>query len=203
MDRNSIEESEIKGIKLKIEENQKLRGFFNKIFHYQDNIDYLLGNRTANRIEVAIDTIDDTFCGIEEFVSNPMGKSYLSLYGIFQLLICQQDSLYYLYCLANEKEPSKQGHQSFFTDNEKNIRAIRNQSIGHPQETYSGKSGQVMRASMQRYTLTMVTTSIGENSHHYQDISVLNLIGLQLLDTKNKLISARDAMKKNKNLKMP
>ncbi|MFO2903315.1 hypothetical protein SCN93_01625 [Legionella pneumophila serogroup 1] len=200
MDGNSIEESEIEGIKLNIEENQKLRGFFNKIFHCQDNIDYLLRNGTANRIEVAIDTIDDTFWGIKEFVSNPMGRSYLSLYGIFQLLICQQDSLYYLNCLVNEKVPSKKIPQSYFTDNEKNIRKIRNQIIGHPQETHSVKSGQVIRASMQRYTLTMVTTNIGKSSHHYQDISILDLIEIQLLDTKGKLVSAQDVMKMNQNI---
>lgn len=111
------------------------------------------------------------------------------MYEIFQLLICQQDSLYYLNCLANETEPSKKIPQDFFTENEKNIIRIRNQIVGHPQETHSGKSGQVIRGSMQRYTLTMVTTNIGESLRHYDDISVLNLIRLQLLDTKDKLIS--------------
>lgn len=201
MDINSNEKSEIEVIKNNIEANQRVRVFFNDIFHYSDNIDHLLKNGTANRIEVAIDTIDDTFWGIEEFVSTPMGKSYLSLYGIFQLLICQQDSLYYLNCLANEKKPLKNPPQSFFTDNEINLRKIRNQIIGHPQETHSKKSGQVIRASMEGYNLTMVTTIIGESSRECQEISLLHLIGLQLIDTKNKLISSQNIMLKNPNLR--
>lgn len=188
-------------IKSQIDENQKLRKFFNKIFLNNKNRDYLLKEGIAKKIEVAVDTIDDTLCGIDDYISMEQQSSYLFLYGIFQLLYCQQDALYYLECAVKNIIPEKKIPSSFFTSNEKIIRYKRNLLVGHPQQSYGNKSGQVTRITLDKYKLIISETEIDNpNNINWINISMLDLITLQLNETKNKLIRIQNIISSNKEL---
>lgn len=103
----------------------KIRDNVNKTNLYEKNLidDW-------NIICVAMDTLEDSCLALLDFESRGVGKNdgekYLRLYGFFQAIILQQDSIINLYKIFLKKE--------FDTKKSawKQLRYLRNLTIGHP-----------------------------------------------------------------------
>ena len=131
-----------------------------------------------NQICSSLDTIGDTIYSIEDYLSleypESTGLKYIYTYGILQSLFIQQDAVRHL---AEAFEVS-------FNLNEKlrNIRAIRNASIGHPTKnnvrgiTYYNYISQI---TLSKYGFTLMRSSKRDRSE-FIEVDLLSIITDQL-----------------------
>ena len=144
-----------------------------------------------NKICSSLDTIGDTILSIDDYLSSEYPKStglkYIFTYGLLQSLFIQQDAV-------------KQLAEAFevnFSLNEKlkNIRAIRNASVGHP--TKNLVKGTVFYNYLSRITIsksgfTLMRSSEGHR-HDFAEIDLYSIIWDQLNEIQKSygLISAK------------
>ncbi len=144
-----------------------------------------------NQICSSLDTIGDTILSIEDYVSSEYPKStglkYIITYGILQSLFIQQDAIKHL----------AEAFEISFDLNEKlrNIRLIRNASIGHPTKnkvrgtTYYNY---ISRFTLSKYGFTLMRSSETDRTE-FVEVDLLTTLTDQLheIETSYKLISSK------------
>ena len=129
-----------------------------------------------NKICSSLDVIGDTNLAIDSYLDNlniisSDGEIYIFLYGIFQVLFVQQDAVKHL-CEALVIE-------YIDTEKLKQIREIRNDTIGHPTKRGNNKSFSfIVRFNMSKSNFTY-NKYIRDTKDVFQDVDVVNLINNQ------------------------
>lgn len=146
----------------------------------------LLKNRAHwNQLCSSLDTIEDCELAMNSYnntFSEEHGESYLRLYGVLQTLFVQQDAVKHLW-------ESLQISETFELEEElKEIRKVRNDSIGHPTKRDNKKSNtsyhSISKISMKKSDFKLM--SCYQDKTEFRDISVNNLI-----TTQNKFLSEK------------
>jgi hypothetical protein len=117
-----------------------------------------------NQLCSSLDIVEDTELAIEEYLKvkdvKTDGLKYLFVFGIMQILFVQQDSI------INMAESL--GIEIQFDSDLKNIREIRNDSVGHPTKRGKGlktKYNFIFRAYLSHKNLSLMTVSPSESEH--------------------------------------
>ena len=105
-----------------------------------------------NRYCVSIDTLGDTVEALTHFESEGFGKTiqekYLRLYGVLQAVFLQQDSITNLYEIFVDKFENIILNIDYW----KEIRELRNLTVGHPIEMK--RAGATKRCFINRLSIT-------------------------------------------------
>lgn len=103
-----------------------------------------------NQMCVALDTLGDSAAALKHFEAHGLGSGaveerYLRLYGTFQAVIIQQDSIKAIYAIVKGAGPkiAKDSGWSRF-------RELRNMAVGHPVDAKQGK----LRVAISRITIS-------------------------------------------------
>ncbi len=146
---------------------------------------------TWNQICSSIWVIDDTILTIESYLKNnypeDLGVKYLYTYGILQALFVQQDSIINL---AESFKIKYEINEVF-----RNIRNIRNISIGHPSKLKRGEDfyyGYISRFTLTKNNFSFIKTNSKEKKDFFYDISISDLIYKQsdeILKMLNNIVS--------------
>jgi len=115
---------------------------------------YLLlqNNITFDQLIVCLDTIEDAEEAITEFLSGNQRFYYLSIYGIFQALIIQQDAVKYL----NKALCSVDINLIKEYPELDNIRKVRNLAVGHPTKNHYKTFNQISRISIKNNSFSLL-----------------------------------------------
>ena len=182
----------IENIKLalhRISSEEKLVQKYINTTRYQT--DLLQNLDTWNQICSSIDTIGDTLYSIEDYLSSEYpestGLKYIFTYGILQSLFIQQDAIKHL---AEAFEVSFD-----LNDKLRNIRTIRNASIGHPTKnivngtTYYNYISQI---TLSKYGLTLMRSSERDRTE-FIEVDLLSILTDQLpeIEKSYRLISSK------------
>lgn len=147
---------------------QKIRDYINK----SRKQSILVRNKYSwNQLCSSLDIVEDTELAIEEYLNvkevKTDGLKYLFVFGIMQVLFVQQDAI------INMAESL--GLEFQLDTDLKNIREIRNDSIGHPTKRGKGlktKYNFLFRAYISHKNLSLMTVSPSEvedtKFYHYQ-----------------------------------
>ncbi|GEM_PF-1334991 len=121
----------------------------------------------------AFDNIQDAQSAIEEYIEQKY-HTKLSIYGILQALIVQQDSIVHLERAIDIKVPKFESFPEL-----KKIRNIRNETIGHPSETKKKRSKDI---SYKDGNITYTSLSTAENTNilEYQVWSHNNFVNKKI-----------------------
>jgi len=133
-----------------------------------------------NQICSSLDVIGDTVYSINDYIISEFphqdGLKYIFIYGILQSLFLQQDAIRHL-------------HEAFeiefdLTPSLKNIRFIRNASIGHPTKHFLNKLNYynyISRITMSKFGFTLIRS--GEDGfEEFIDVDLFSLIHEQLTE---------------------
>ena len=135
-----------------------------------------------NQICSSLDAIGDTAYSINDYLTldfpESTGLKYILTYGVLQSLFIQQDAVRHL--------AEAFGVSFDLSDKMRNIRRIRNASIGHP--TKNNVNGvthynYISRISMTKYGFTLMRSSENDRSE-FLDINLLSIINDQLNEIK-------------------
>jgi hypothetical protein len=144
-----------------------------------------------NKICCSLDTIGDTIYSIDSYISldypEDNGLKYIFTYGLLQSLFIQQDAIKHL----------AEAFEVNFDSNDKlkNIRTIRNASIGHP--TKNNVNGMIYYNYISRITLSKNGFKLMRSSERdraeFIDVDLLSIIAVQLneIGKSYKLISSK------------
>ncbi|MCS6956309.1 MAG: hypothetical protein NZM02_00475, partial [Patescibacteria group bacterium] len=120
-------------IDIRNEVNKDDYRFYNKIFKEKSD--------EFNLICAAMDIIEDSLEALKEFaekgLGSRIGEKYLRLYGIFQAVFIQQDSLFFLYKIIKkilDKSNILKDFSIYSLKKWKELRNYRNLIVGHPIE---------------------------------------------------------------------
>jgi hypothetical protein len=155
-----------------------------------------------NQICSSLDTIGDTTYSINDYLDSDypesIGLKYIFTYGILQSLFIQQDAIKHL---------SEAFEVPFdLSDKLRNIRAIRNASIGHPTKNTvkdTNYYNYISRITIHKYGFTLMRSSEKDRAD-FLEIDLLSIIADQLNEIKKsyKMISEKlieaDRMHKEK-----
>lgn len=127
----------------------------------------------------AMDTIDHTEAAIKSYESNldtkDLGNIYLSVYGLFQSLVVQQDALFEIFTVLEVPRENNSALSS--------IRDIRNDSSGHPvnrsRRVPSARSSFFYSMDWNKENFTLNRTYHDGTPHDYVEIKPLELVLLQ------------------------
>ena len=150
---------------------REIRDFINKPIK-QFNL--LKNHKLWNQLCSSLDVIGDSDLAISAYINSEFGidggEKYLRLYGVLQALFLQQDAVTNLY--------ESLGLPNNLTSYPKlkEIRDIRNDSIGHPTKRGNYKSYHfISRASITKTGFQLIS-DYGNNKTTFKDISVIDLI---------------------------
>jgi len=144
-----------------------------------------------NQICSSLDTIGDTIYSIEDYLSSEYpestGLKYIFTYGILQSLFIQQDAIKHL---AEAFEVNLELNEKL-----RNIRAIRNASIGHPTKNKVKKTiyyNYISRITLSKYGFTLMRSSEGDRTE-FIEVDLLSILTDQLREVEKsyKLISSK------------
>ena len=182
----------IENIKLalhRISSEEKLVQKYINTTRYQT--DLLQNLDTWDQICSSLDTIGDAIYSIEDYLSSEYpestGLKYIFTYGILQSLFIQQDAIKHL---AEAFEVSFD-----LNDKLRNIRTIRNASIGHPTKnivngtTYYNYISQI---TLSKYGLTLMRSSERDRTE-FIEVDLLSILTDQLheIEKSYRLISSK------------
>lgn len=131
-----------------------------------------------NQICSSLDTIGDTTLSIEDFLTTEYpessGLKYIYTYGLLQSLFIQQDAIKHL----------SEAFEVDFEINEqlRNVRAIRNASIGHPTKNKVRGTvyyNYISRITLSKYGFTLLRSS-KDDRDEFIDIDLLAILTKQL-----------------------
>jgi len=125
-----------------------------------------------HQLWAAMDVIEDTDLAIgnhlEADFPSDMGERYLRVYGVLQALFLQQDAVRHVI------EALRPAMMVDFADVLKDIRGVRNASVGHPTELRRGRTVSahgIVQSSMNRRGFTLASFSeTGASSFHAIDL---------------------------------
>jgi len=127
----------------------------------------------------ALDTIEDAEEAIKSFPTITIGSTgtlYLGIYGLLQAMFLQQDAAIHL-CEALNIQESLANYPKL-----KEIREIRNDSIGHPTKRDRPKPTsyhQISRVSMSQQGFKLLS-HYGDGSRQFRDISIPDMTAVQM-----------------------
>lgn len=180
----SIEER----IKIIDDLEESVRGHINTT-RYQN--DLLKNSDNWNQICSSLDTIGDTLYSQQDYLNadypSSSGLKYIFTYGLLQALFIQQDAMRHL--------SEAFGIQFQLTDRLKEIRSLRNASIGHPTKNKTKAStyyNYISRMSLVKSGFTLMR-SFDQGSNEFIDIEMYPIISDQLKDIESsyKLLSEK------------
>ena len=156
--------------------SQWIRGYVNDPRHQQTLMSVKFD---WHQLCAAMDIVDDVDLALDAYLRNSFpaddGEKYLRIYGVLQALFVQQDALGHLVAIVR---PS---FSLVLSDVLKDIREIRNASIGHPTETK--RKGQLSVHSMNRSTLDrdgfLLLSFDEKNGTLFENVRVSELIEMQ------------------------
>ena len=180
---------------------QDLRDFIN----YDPDVSYRLqqGPESWFKLCSAMDVLEDSYMAISgyqgaTFNQNKLGELYLCLYGLFQVLVVQQDAVVSVYESLEVPFDKRQDLKPV-----DDIRQTRHDAFGHPTDrVLSGKPKgqgkrycQVVQATMEKssFQLNIVnpTAGQGEDKYEFRDIDTLDMVRRQqefIVDKLNRLV---------------
>jgi hypothetical protein len=150
----------------------------------------LLENRRLwSQLCTSLDVIEDADLAVESYVNgdfgNDVGGQYLKLYGLLQSLFVQQDAVRHL-CESLGFPDNLKAYPEL-----KEIRDVRNDSVGHPTKRRNGSSyHSISRTSIEKSGFQLVSQFDGRIK--FRDVSVLDLIRTQrkyLREVLNQVVS--------------
>jgi len=173
---------------------QEIRDFINKP---RKQFNLLKNRRFWNQLCSSLDVIEDSDLAIDAYINREFGKDngekYLRLYGVLQALFLQQDAV------ANMRESLELPDNLTTHPKLKEIRDIRNDSIGHPTKRGNYKSYHfISRVTITKSGFQLIS-DYENNNTTFRDISVIDLIKEQrkyLSEILKKLISILKAEEK-------
>lgn len=143
-----------------------------------------------NAICSALDAIGDAEEGLHAYKNmrdtSHWGELYVLIYGVLQLLYVEQDAV---------KSLSKAFDFPFTPNDEvREIREIRNRSVGHPASDKNGGFHFISRTSMSKNGFNFISRWLGKPGFEHRHVNIFDLIEKQqralgkiLTDTLNKL----------------
>tara|TARA_R110000787_G_scaffold286394_1_gene404604 strand:- start:389 stop:1360 length:972 start_codon:yes stop_codon:yes gene_type:complete len=167
---------------------ESVRGHINTT-RYQN--DLLKNSDNWNQICSSLDTIGDTLYSQQDYLNadypSSSGLKYIFTYGLLQALFIQQDAMRHL--------SEAFGIQFQLTDRLKEIRSLRNASIGHPTKNKTKGStyyNYISRMSLVKSGFTLMR-SFDQGSNEFIDIEMYPIISDQLKDIESsyKLLSEK------------
>lgn len=133
-----------------------------------------------NQICSSLDTIGDTLYSYQAYVDTDYpindGLKYIFIYGLLQALFIQQDAMRHLSEAFNI--------QFELTDRLKDIRSVRNASIGHPTKNQIKTSiyyNYISRVSLSKMGFTLMR-SFDQGKNEFIDVDIYSIIHDQLND---------------------
>lgn len=165
-----------------------VRGYINTT-RYQN--DLIKDSDNWNQICCSLDTIGDTLYSQQDYLKSEYptsdGLKYIFTYGLLQALFIQQDAMRHL--------SEAFGVQFELTDRLKEIRSLRNASIGHPTKNKIKGStyyNYISRMSLSKNEFTLMR-SFNQGSNEFIDIEIYPIIHDQLKDIESsyKLLSEK------------
>lgn len=135
-----------------LEKNRELRETLNGSICYKQNAWDRKESGNWSKLWIAFDNVEDTQQAINEFESKNLGR--LAIYGVLQALVVQQDALGHLEEAIEIKRYSLNDYPEL-----KNIRDIRNETIGHPTDTKKDRD----RSSFENGTISYSSIIPGNN----------------------------------------
>jgi len=182
----------IEGIEQRIKRissfEDSVRGYINTT-RYQN--DLIKDSDNWNQICSSLDTIGDTLYSQQDYLNSEYpasdGLKYIFTYGLLQALFIQQDAMRHL--------SEAFGIQFELTDRLKEIRSLRNASIGHPTKNKTKGStyyNYISRMSLAKSGFTLMR-SFDQGSNEFIDIEIYPIIDDQLKDIESsyKLLSEK------------
>jgi len=151
---------------------QEIRGFVNKP---RKQFNLLKNRKFWNQLCSSLDVIEDSDLAIDAYLNREFskddGEKYLRLYGVLQALFLQQDAV------TNLCESLGLPNELITDPKLKEIRAIRNDSIGHPTKRgWNDKSYHYMsRISITKSKFQLISY-YGNSKTIFRDILVIDLI---------------------------
>ncbi|XLQ19719.1 MAG: hypothetical protein ACKUBY_03950 [Candidatus Moraniibacteriota bacterium] len=141
-----------------------------------------------NKLWSAFDNIQDTQSAIEEYIEQKH-PTKLSIYGILQALIVQQDSMVHLEESVDIEVPKFEDFSEL-----KEIRNIRNETVGHPSETKK-KRGKDISYGDGDITYTSLSTVENTNILEYQVWSHNDFVNkkvniIEIIDKQSNVLSS-------------
>lgn len=138
-------------------------------------------SRDWSKLCICIDTIEDTELAINYYLNlpsfNAFSGGYLFIYGLLQALFIQQDAIGNLYdgIFATEDFVKELLEKS---PNLKNIREIRNYSIGHPTNRRGKSFHSIVQHSISKVSFELYSDIYGQKDM-FEEINVIQCINLQ------------------------
>jgi hypothetical protein len=150
---------------------QEIRGFINKP---RKQFNLLKNRKFWNQLCSSLDVIEDSDLAIDAYINSEFGKDdgekYLRLYGVLQALFLQQDAVTNL-CESLGLPNSLTSYPKL-----KEIRDIRNDSIGHPTKRGNYKSYHfISRVSITKSGFQLISY-YGNNKTKVRDVLVIDLV---------------------------
>ena len=145
--------------------------------------------------------IEDGELAVEAYLGSAWetgsGTAYLSVFGLLQTLITQQDAARHL-CESF-------GLSVQLTEALEEIRRVRINSVGHPTRTRPGKNGlgigshTIVRSSLNKTGFTLISSYVG-GADEWKDIDLIALIEIQEREVVNVLRALEKELKKQDRL---
>ncbi|WP_461519469.1 hypothetical protein [Porticoccus sp.] len=187
---------ELNGLIHSIEEGMKRIGYLEEAVRGHINTtryqnDLLKDSDNWNQICSSLDTINDTLYSQLDYLNaeypSSSGLKYIFTYGLLQALFIQQDAIRHLL--------EAFGIQFELTDRLKEIRLLRNASIGHPTKNKTKGAtyyNYISRMSLSKTGFTLMR-SFDQGSNEFIDIEMYSIINDQLKDIESsyKLLSEK------------
>lgn len=138
----------------------------------------LKDGRFWNQLCSSLDVIQDTDVALDDYVGHDfpesLGQKYLAIYGVLQSLFIQQDAVDHLIESLKLKMPNA-------SERLKDVREVRNKSIGHPTKK-GGKKGTtyhfISRGTMNKNGFQLMSCVPGRD-HEFENVNILPLISRQ------------------------
>jgi len=150
---------------------QEIRNFINKP---RKRFNLLKNHKFWNQLCSSLDVIEDSDLAIAAYTNSEFstddGEKYLRLYGVLQALFLQQDAVTNL-CESLGLPNNLTSHPKL-----KEIRDIRNDSIGHPTKRGNYKSYHfISRVTITKLDFQLIS-NYENNKTTFRDISVIDLV---------------------------
>ena len=137
------------------------------------------------------DAINDTICAIESYVKSDypdddVGLQSLFIYGLLQALYLQQDAVENLFKTLHKCYQRSERFCYKRSDELKEVRLLRNETIGHPTGTPSGIFTYINRGSLSKWHFKRLRSSKTEGNE-FLSVNLFSVMKKQVLAIKNDL----------------
>jgi len=143
------------------------------------------------RLTSSLDVIGDSTSAAKSYVESDFpeddGLKYLSIYGLLQALILQQDATKHTANSLNIEHK-----RSNFLES---VRSLRNDAAGHPTDRDHGHSFHyISRMTMKKWTFQLLSSYIEDNSSNFRDVDLMETVEKQQLEIRGLLQNLVDEL---------